>query len=560
MIKNPVLYGFNPDPAICRRGKDYYIAVSSFEWFPGIPVWHSTDLQQWTLRTHVLNQPSRVDLRKLPSAKGIWAPCLTWCEKDQLFYVVYGIMNSMNGRYFDIDNFLVTSENIEGPWSEPVYLHSGGYDGSLFHDEDGRKWLVAVDWETREGFCGAVSLVEYDPQRRQICGYPRRIWQGVYGMAEGAHITKRQGWYYIMCAEGGTGYGHCVTLGRSRSIDGPYQKDPHSPLLTSARQEDLLLPVSIDKDSENGFDKDYLRKSCFNPDSVLQKSGHASYTEDEQGNVILAHLCARPLLPELACTLGRETALQKMCWTSDGWLRLATGGNLAEEYVSLGSGGSLGEEVERVECINFLVDRLPAGWYSPRIAAESFTTRDQIEGWLSLRGQESLCSQNQVSLLARRLTSVYASLTIGMQFSPEVFQHNAGLVLYYDNMNYLFLQQTFDEQRQCKILYIIQLENGVRHEDHLDAASPDGEIIGLRLTVDGHRVQFCWSADNQHWHTIGKAYKTTLFSDEHSRFGEFTGTFVGIACVDSLLHRQQAHFNRLEYRAFEQRSLSKLPV
>lgn len=551
MIKNPVLRGFNPDPAICRRGDDYYIAVSSFEWFPGIPVWHSTDLQNWTLLTHVLNHPSVIDLRKLPSAKGIWAPCLTWCEQDQLFYVVYGIMNSMNGRYFDVDNFLVTARQIQGPWSAPLYLHSAGYDASLFHDDDGRKWLVAVDWETREGYSGAVSLVEYDPQRRQICGYPRRIWQGVYGMAEGAHITKRHGWYYIMCAEGGTGYGHCVTLGRSRSVEGPYQKDPKSPLLTSARETEMLLPLSHDTDSENGFEKDYLRKSCFNPDSVLQKSGHASYTEDEQGNVILAHLCARPLLPELACPLGRETALQKMCWTTDGWLKLAAGGHLAEEYVSLGPDGCSAEMTESTEYIDFLTDSVPVGWYAPRIPAESFTATDNRQGWLSLRGQESLCSQNQVSLLARRLTSVCASLTTCLQFSPEVFQHNAGLVIYYDNMNYLFLQQTFDEQQLCKSLYIIQLENGVKREDHLNAVFSTEETVWLRLTVDGHRVQFFRSADNQQWHAIGREYSTVLFSDEHSRYGEFTGTFVGIGCVDSLLHRQTAHFSCLLYRAFE---------
>lgn len=557
MIKNPVLHGFNPDPAICRQGDNYYIAVSSFEWFPGIPVYHSTDLQQWTLLTHVLEQPSRLDLRKLPSAKGIWAPCLTWCEQDQLFYVVYGIMNSMNGRYFDVDNFLVTAEDIHGPWSEPVYLHSGGYDASLFHDDDGRKWLVAVDWETREGYSGAISLVEYDPQRRQISGYPQRIWQGVYGMAEGAHITKRQGWYYIMSAEGGTGYGHCVTLGRSRSVAGPYEKDPHSPLLTSCRAQDLLLPVSVDKESENGFEKDYLRKPCFNPESVLQKSGHASYTEDQQGNVILAHLCSRPLLPELACTLGRETALQKMHWTADGWLRLSAGGNLAEEYVSLGATDKVDEQTERTECIDFLVEGLPAGWYAPRIAADSFSRTDQINGWLSLRGQESLCSLNQVSLLARRLTSVYASLTTCMYFSPEVFQHNAGLVLYYDNMNYLFLQQTYDEQQQSSVLYLIQLENGVRREDHLGAVHPAGDFIWLRLSINGHSVQFSWSEDNLKWHAIGLEYKTVLFSDEHSRHGEFTGTFVGIGCVDSLLHRQQAHYRCLEYRAFEQRGLNE---
>jgi beta-xylosidase len=183
-------------------------------------------------RSHTL------DLRKLRSAKGIWAPCLTWCEADQLFYVVYGIMNAMNGRYFDVDNYLVSAADIRGPWSEPVYIHSVGYDASVFHDDDGRKWIVAVDWETRDDYTGAISIVEYDPQSKTTIGYPQRIWQGVYGMAEGAHITRRNGYYYIMCAEGGTGYGHCVTLGRARHILGPYEKDPHSPLLTSARAED----------------------------------------------------------------------------------------------------------------------------------------------------------------------------------------------------------------------------------------------------------------------------------------------------------------------------------
>ena len=106
MIKNPILPGFNPDPCICRKGDDYYMAVSTFEWFPGIPIYHSRDLKNWELYTHVLTDDEEVDLKKLPSAKGIWAPCLTYCEAEDMFYVVYGVMNSMNARYFDVDNFL----------------------------------------------------------------------------------------------------------------------------------------------------------------------------------------------------------------------------------------------------------------------------------------------------------------------------------------------------------------------------------------------------------------------------------------------------------------------
>ncbi|MBE0091699.1 glycoside hydrolase family 43 protein [Raoultella planticola] len=555
MIKNPVLGGFNPDPAICRRGADYYIAVSSFEWFPGIPVYHSTDLENWTLRTHVLNDPQTLDLRKLRSAKGIWAPCLTWCEADQLFYVVYGIMNAMNGRYFDVDNYLVTAAEISGPWSEPVYIHSVGYDASVFHDDDGRKWIVAVDWETRDDYSGAISIVEYDPLAKAPVGYPQRIWQGVYGMAEGAHITRRNGYYYIMCAEGGTGYGHCVTLGRARHILGPYEKDPQSPLLTSARAEDLQKPVHIEKTSASAFDKDYLRRECFNPASALQKSGHASYVEDDHGNVIVAHLCARPLLPELACTLGRETALQKMRWTPEGWLRLSAGGNLAQEYVEIGPSTAVDEQAERVERVDFSAQGLSPEWYAPRIPAADFTRYAPEEGYLSLRGQESLCSENRVSLLARKLTSVYATLTACMDFQPEVFQHSAGLVLYYDNMNYLFLQKTFDDRQRCSRFYIIHVDNGLKREDHLATVSSVDGPVYLRLAIDGKSTRFFWSPDNQTFHAIGQTYSTALFSDEYSRYGEFTGAFVGIGCVDSAYHRRQASFYSLEYRAFEQRSL-----
>lgn len=150
MIQNPILPGFHADPCICRKGDDFYIAVSSFEWFPGIPIYHSKDMKNWELYSHALNNAEDPDLKKLPSAKGIWAPCLTYCEADDLFYVVYGVMNSMNARYFDVDNYLITAKDLRGPWSE-----SGLFFILLvlmllcFHDDDGKKYIVALEWETR---------------------------------------------------------------------------------------------------------------------------------------------------------------------------------------------------------------------------------------------------------------------------------------------------------------------------------------------------------------------------------------------------------------------------
>ena len=171
MIQNPIFKGFNPDPCVCRKGDDYYAAVSSFEWFPGIPIYHSKDLKNWELYTHVLTDDKEVDLKKLPSAKGIWAPGLTYCKEEDLFYVVYGVMNSMNARYFDVDNFVITAKDIRGPWSKPVYLHSSGFDASMFHDDDGKKYVVSLEWETRAGYekPGFISIVEYNPVKNIRC-------------------------------------------------------------------------------------------------------------------------------------------------------------------------------------------------------------------------------------------------------------------------------------------------------------------------------------------------------------------------------------------------------
>lgn len=545
MIKNPILPGFNPDPCICRKGEDYYLATSTFEWFPGIPIYHSKDLKNWELYTHVLTDDEKVDLKKLPSAKGIWAPCLTYNEKEEMFYVVYGVMNSMNARYFDVDNFLITAKDIKGPWSEPVYLHSSGFDASLFHDEDGRKWVVSLEWETREGYekPGAICMVEYDPEAQKIIGYPKRIWSGGTdrGCIEAPHLTRRGDYYYIMCAEGGTGYNHSVTMGRAANVWGPYEKDPMNPIVTST-------PGNFNERQ----DPDHLKPKYYNPHSILQKSGHGSYVETTTGEVYLVHLTARPFVPELRCTLGRETAIQKMKWTEDGWLRMADGSNLAKMEVP---------ESSLPECVlpqipdfdDFDADTLGIQYYAPRQMPNRFADVTARPGYVRIRGEESRTSLNRVSLLARKLTSVYARITTKMEFTPEVHQHSAGLILYYDNMNYINLRKYYSETLGQSALSIIHLENGVKTE-FLNTRTPVEECpIYLRLNIEGRRSYFEWSYDGAHYEKIGRIFDTTKFSDEYCAYGEFTGTMVGITCADRVKHEHYADFDFFEYIADDDR-------
>lgn len=539
MMKNPIFPGFNPDPCICKAGDDYFVIVSSFEWMPALPIYHSKDLKNWELYTHVIRSEEQADIRKLPSAKGIWAPCLTYCEEEKLFYVIYGVMNSMNARYFDVDNYLITASDIKGPWSEPIYLHSAGFDASILHDDNGKKYIVSLEWETREGYekPGAVCIAEYSPVEKKIIGYPKRFWQGGTdrGCIEAPHLYKRKGFYYIMCAEGGTGYGHSVTMGRSENVWGPYEKDPMNPIVTS-------IPGEFNERK----DPDHLKPKYYNPESMLQKSGHGSYVENELGEVYLVHLTARPFVPELRCTLGRETAMQKMMWTDDGWLRMADQSNFAKESF---------EESKLPEYPmpqipdfdDFNSDTLGIQYYAPRISPESFADVKARPGYVRIRGQESRTSLNKVSILARKLTSVNAVITTKMEFKPEIYQHSAGLILYYDNMNYINLRKYYSQTLGQSAISVIQLENGTRTE-YLDTRIPVKDVpLYFRLRIENRKTFFEWSYDGEEYFRIGKEFDTTKFSDEYCKYGEFTGTFVGMTCADRMFHQHYADFDFFEY-------------
>src|SRR5574344_387995 len=540
MITNPILPGFNPDPCICRRGGDYYIVVSSFEWMPGLPVYHSRDLKHWELYTHILTDDTQVDLKKLPSSKGIWAPCLTYDEKQGLFSVVYGIMNSMNARYFDVNNFLITSADIRGPWSRPVYLHSAGFDASLLTDDDGKKYIVSLEWETREGYekPGAICLAEYDDKTESITGYPERIWNGGTdrGCIEAPHLYKKNGWYYIMCAEGGTGYNHCVTVRRSKSIREPYERDPLNPIVTSA--------PGVSNERAN---PDHLKPKYYNPDSLLQKSGHGSLIETPAGEAYLVHLCSRPFIPELCCTLGRETAIQKMKWTEDGWLRMADGSNLAKTEVF--EPDLPDAPVPQIpERDDFTSATLGIQYYAPRQMPSQFADTSSRPGYVRIRGEESRCSLNKVSLLARKLTSLHVQITCEMEFTPDTYQQSAGLILYYDSMDYVYLRKYHSDTLGKSALSVTLLDNGAKTE-FVGTRTPVTEApVYLRLLIDGRNAQFSWSYDGKSFMPIGRTFDTAHFSDEYSTYGEFTGAMVGITCADRVLHKKCADFDFFEYR------------
>jgi xylan 1,4-beta-xylosidase len=316
MIRNPILPGFNPDPSIVRVGEDYYIATSTFEWYPGVQIHHSRDLVHWRLLTRPLRRASQLNMLGDPDSCGVWAPCLT--HADGLFHLVYTdvkrygrttVGGASGASLRDFHNYLVTSPTIDGDWSDPVYLNSSGFDPSLFHDDDGRKYVLNQLWDHRPGrnrFAGIV-LQEYSPDRRALVGHREMIFEGTaIGFTEAPHLYKRDGYYYLLTAEGGTGWGHAVTMARSRSLRGPYELHPDTYILTARHR----------------------------PDAGLQRAGHADLVETPAGDTYIVYLCGRPIPNRGRCVLGRETAIQPMTWGPDGWLRTADGTGLPAIYAA----------------------------------------------------------------------------------------------------------------------------------------------------------------------------------------------------------------------------------
>jgi len=290
MIRNPILPGFNPDPSITRVGHDYYIATSTFEWYPGVQIHHSRDLVNWRLACRPLDRASQLDMRGNPDSCGVWAPCLS--HADGVFWLIYTDVKRLDGNFKDAHNYLVTAPEIAGPWSDPVYLNSSGFDPSLFHDDDGRKWLLNMQWRHTTDSIGGkpkhpafdgILAQEYDAAARRLTGPIRNIFAGsAHGLVEGPHLFKRDGWYYLTTAEGGTGYDHAVTMARARDLHGPYELHP-----------DIFLMTSKDA-----------------PDAPLQRAGHGQIVETPEGLTYHTHLCGRPLPGIRRCLMGRETGLQ----------------------------------------------------------------------------------------------------------------------------------------------------------------------------------------------------------------------------------------------------------
>jgi xylan 1,4-beta-xylosidase len=474
----------------------------------------------------------------IPDSCGIWAPCLSY--NGGRFYLIYTIVKRYGvttlgtnaGAVFrDLDNYLVTSETVDGEWSDPVFLNSSGFDPSLFHDDDGRKYLLNMLWDHRPGrnrFAGIV-LQQYSEEEKSLIGERSLIFAGTsIGLTEAPHLYRRNGYYYLLTAEGGTGWGHAVTMARSRAIGGPYELHPNTYILTSRHR----------------------------PDAELQRAGHADLVETQHGETYMVHLCGRPLRNRGRCTLGRETAIQRMKWCEDDWLRTADPGGVP---VTEAPAPDLPEHAFPRAAVRTLFEspHLPSEfqWLRTPWPSDLFSMTAR-PGRLRMYGLDSPGSLFRQSLVARRQEDQCFQAATCVEFEPQHFQQLAGLIYYYNSSKFHYVYISRDETMGRYVRVMSCLPDLGRSDDASPGFRiPDGPVE-LRIDVDFERLRCAYRVKGEEWRCIPQIFDASIVSDEAGPpfHPNFTGAFVGVCCQDLAGTRQVADFEYFEYSGREYRA------
>ncbi len=511
---NPVIPGFYPDPSICRNGDDYYLVTSSFEFFPGLPLFHSKNLTEWEQIGHVLTRKSQIMLEHCQASGGIWAPTIRLYKGR--FYV-----SATNYSYGG--NFIVWTDDIYGEWSDPVWIDQGGIDPSLFFDDDGKVYFSSTyDLPDSQ----AIGQCEIDIATGRRLTDTRIVWEGSGGKyPEGPHMYKRGGRYYMLAAEGGTEYGHMVTICRGTSPWGPFENCPYNPILT---HRDTKL-------------------------HHFQAVGHGDITETGEGESWIVFHGIRTSQYMLH-HLGRETMLAPLDWREDGW-PVVNGGNIILPEMETdrklpGDGqhmkcGSICSDVRKdVSDImdfskSFSGNRLPPAWSylrNPDPALYDFCDRP---GCVKLTGcSYSLNDCESPAFIGRRQQHFRVEVQVRADAVPEVPGHAAGLTVFHTNEHHYDLMITERNGERAvllrKVVGDMQTEVGCRY-------FPGKERLYLSIDADKLEYRFFAGTCEGNLERIGTG-RTQLLSTECMPM-TFTGCFFGLFAESGIT----AWFDRFQY-------------
>ncbi|WP_066717025.1 glycoside hydrolase family 43 protein [Clostridium sp. Marseille-P299] len=493
VVKNPILSGFYPDPSICRVENDFYLVHSSFAYFPGVPIFHSKNLADWTQIGNILNRKSQLPLKNSKHSGGIFAPTIRYHENTY-----YMITTNVSGG----GNFIVTATNPRGPWSEPYYLGEKaiGIDPSLFFDEDGTCYYVGTrpnptgvqyngDWE--------IWVQELDLNHMQLVGESYAIWKGALKdviWPEGPHIYHKDGYYYVLNAEGGTGPDHAVTVARSRHILGPYENNPKNPILTHRH-----------------LGKDY----------PVVYVGHGDLVDDADGNWYVVMLASRRC--EGYIGLGRETFLAKVVW-EDGWPVVNPGIGKLEDWVSLPYPCNEKEKIKKQSLLESLTNKQDV--LMLRNPSSDFYTLEKDKIMMKLL-PETLKELKSPAYLGFRQLEYFYSANLTIELDRLLAEEEAGIAILQSNEYYILFR--IKQCEECEFNHCrIQLVKCIKEKEQLLAerllsdfmTDSQDHIIGFKIIGHGQRADFIFQYNQVDYQVLKDV-------DIHEMSTEVAGGFVG---------------------------------
>lgn len=499
IYKNPIIRGFHPDPSICKANEDYFLVNSSFEYLPGVPLFHSKDLINWKQIGHCLTRQSQIDLKNSKCSGGIFAPTIRYHEGT--FYMI--TTNITKG------NFIVTTKDPFGQWSDPIWVNKMGIDPSLYW-EDGKTYmqLTTRDKSGR----GVIEQFEIDEKTGEILGECRVISTGCGGRdVEAPHMYKINNSYYLLVAEGGTREGHMVKVMKSNSIWGPFEPCPYNPILSN---------------------RDYASEP-------LQSVGHGDLIQDSNGSWWIVALATRPIKHKHV--LGRETILMPVIWTEDGWPMVKDRRALSEVEVE-GLNAVVYEKEESVKD-DFIKYELDSSYSMMREFIDDKYSLTERKGWLSLKGSKyTLNDLEACSFIGRRQEEYNFIAQTKIEFHPMNSNEEAGLVMYLDNEHHMELVVTVRNDERCVILRKNVLD--IKIETEGIKIENDAKEVYLSVKGDKKEYHFYYGTDNKDMKLVGTTMVNHLAIEGAN--SAFTGSFIGMyASGNGNDMEQKAYFDYL---------------
>ncbi len=483
MYRNPVRTGMFPDPSVVRAGEDYYMVNSSFIFFPCIPISHSRDLIHWRIIGHAITNPEWAYLDDLEGGRGYWAPDISYYEGR--FYITATYRLNDTGTVYR-RQMVVSSDRPEGPYSKPAFIDEDGIDPSIFNDEDGRRYLLLNR---------GARILELDKTATEQRSEARLLYYGDNKRApEGPHLLKKDGYYYLFLAEGGTGPGHRITVARSRTLYGNYEPCPYNPIM---RQ----------KDNKAG----------------IQRCGHGKPVMTQKGEWFMVYLCGRMVEGKYSI-LGRETALDPITWTADGW----------PVVNNLKGPSALQVKPDLPECVWDGSDRdefdgevLSPEWMSPR-PPEAGGYR-LMEGKLWIRGSRAPLSSGAARNIVLRRQKHFTFTAEALMGPAQLIQgQDAGITCYYDENTWLKLGVFAMEDASLQL----KVTEHIGSLDREAAASAQVSLyrgIYLRIKTSYLQREFYYSLDGENYIHLVTLNKVNYLCDEGITMGKrFTGAMVGM--------------------------------